>query len=140
MGQNEAPKIVRLNVDEKLSLKLKARHRDLRDVVHDTGKSLQALYADWADGWPYLLQYFARARQEPITLDDASDIMDTWIQQPDPKTGKKRELSELGKLLLEVMDQSGFVRITRPEMAKDKDGEDDEDREGNAPPEIRAVI
>lgn len=123
--------IVRIHLDRKR--KLKFRHRDLRDAVEKTGKSIGELFQDPFGGWAYLLLFGLRYEDLNISLDKASDFIDRWIDEPDPETKTPRTLDDLGLKLLDALNASGFVKIKADGAGKDGDG--DEGAEGNATPE-----
>jgi len=77
--------------------KLKARHRRLRDAVRVSGKSISELLGDPFGGWPFLIQALINAKAvKPITLDDASDLIDDYR---DHHSSIKGLAEALGKLM-----------------------------------------
>ena len=109
--------------------KLIFRHKDLRDAVSETGKSIGDLFTDPFGGWGHLLRYGLRTQDPRVTLDKASEFLDLWVAKPDPETNQERTLDQLGELLLEALNASGFVKITKFSPEKK------ETPEGNALPE-----
>jgi len=87
--------------------KLRFRHKDLRDLVDATNKSVKELLDDPWGGWPYLLQYGLRWADQKITLDKASDLIDAWVQShPD----EEMPMNSLGTKLREAFEAAGFIR------------------------------
>lgn len=123
--------VVRIHLDRKR--KLKFRHKDLRDVVDVTKKSIGELFVDPFYGWAYLLQFGLRYEDLKVTIDKASEFMDLWVDTPDPETNQPRTLDDLGQKILDALNASGFVKIKAEGAGKDGDG--DESAEGNATPE-----
>lgn len=122
---------VRVQFDGTERVKLRFRHRDLRDAVNESGKSIQELFNDQFGGWPYLIKYAMRAARPGFTLDAASDLIEIWVKQPDPKSGASRTFDDLGLHLLEAFKRSGFLTVT-----KDVEPTDEATTpEGNAAPE-----
>jgi hypothetical protein len=120
----EREPFVRIELD--IRRKLRFKHKDLRDVVKDSGKSIGELFTDPFVGWPYLLLYGLRWQDLKLSLDKCSEFIDGWI---DTHSDEKTPMDSLGQTLLDALNASGFVRI-RPE------GELDEaPSEGNAKPE-----
>jgi hypothetical protein len=123
-----AADFVRIELAEKTRLKLRFRHKDLRDAVLASNKSVGLLFDDQFGGWPYLLLYGLRWFDNRMTLDRASELMEQWIETPDPKTGDSRDLNDLGFLILEGLKASGFIKVE----SAPKD--DDASAEGNETP------
>jgi len=119
---------VRIQFDATQRLKLKFRHKDLRDAVLESGKAIGELYSDPFGGWPFLLKYAMRAYDLKVTTDKASEYIEIWVRQPDPNTNEKRTLDQLGQVLLEALNVSGFVSIKADEQSE-------AEAEGNATPE-----
>lgn len=111
--------VVRLEIGQEKRFKIKYRHRDLRDVVEKTGKSIGDLFGDPFGGWPYLLLYGRRFENPRMTLDDASNLIDEYI-------GEGGEFSKIGELLTKAMELSGYIKF---EQAKP---EEDETESGDA--------
>lgn len=88
--------------------KLRFRHKDLRDVVTDTKKTVGELITDPFGGWPYLLLYGLRWQDLKITLDKCSELIDKWA---DRHIEEDAPLSGLSDLLIEALNASGFVKI-----------------------------
>jgi hypothetical protein len=93
--------------------KLVFRQQDLRDVVTATKRTVGDLFDDPFAGWPYLIQYGLRLQDNRITLNQASEFMDNWVDMPDPETKEERTLDQLRDVLLEALSASGFVKITK---------------------------
>jgi hypothetical protein len=71
--------------------KLKPRHRFIRAAVITSGKSITELVADYFGGHPYLVQALLApglVGTESLTLDDASDLIDQFLD----KGGKPEQL------------------------------------------------
>jgi hypothetical protein len=120
-------------------LKLQFKHKDLRDAVNQSKKSIHDLFTDSFGGWPYLLWAGLRHMDPRMSIDKASEYIDAWCNTPDPALPldhpdamKPRTMDALGFLLLDALNASGFVRIDPVEEGKD---EDEEDAEKNAMPE-----
>lgn len=137
---------VRIHLD--VRRKLRYKHKDLRDAVAESGKSIGELLTDAFGGWPYLLRMGLRWNDLKISVDKASEFIDLWCENPDPdaleawtksrEAGPKppnRTLDQMGMLLLEALNASGFVKIV-PDTPLDE-GEDTP--EGNAKPEAAAI-
>jgi hypothetical protein len=106
--------------------KIAYRHRDLRDVVDVTGKSVVDLLNDPFGGWPYLLQFGRRQYDPKVTKDQASDLIDAWLDDhPD------NEFSKIGDLLMQALENSKFIKF--PKATESKAGEEEAVPEGNAP-------
>jgi hypothetical protein len=123
-----AADFVRIELAEKTRLKLRFRHKDLRDAVLASNKSVGELFTDSFGGWPYLLLYGLRWFDPKMSLDKASELIEQWVETPDPKTGTARELNDLGHILLEGLKASGFIKI------EDAPKDDDASAEGNESP------
>jgi hypothetical protein len=129
-----ADQFVRIHLDQ--TRKLRFKHKDLRDMVADSGKPLGELLTDAFNGWPYILRYGLRWQDLKVSLDKASEFIDIWIEEPDPKTGEKRTLDQLGLVLLDALNASGFVKIQAEKPLDDKaDGLD----EGNDQPAVALI-
>lgn len=97
---------VRIALD--IPRKLRFKHKDLRDAVQTTGKSIGELYMDVFNGWPYLLLFGLRWQDLKVTPDKCSEFMDLWVEaRPD----EEAPLTSMGQLILEALNKSGFVRI-----------------------------
>jgi hypothetical protein len=88
--------------------KLRFNHRDLRDVVKESGKSIGELYADPFLGWPYLLLYGLRWQDLQLSLDKCSELIDGWR---DSHADEKTPLTSMGETLLAALNASGFIKI-----------------------------
>jgi hypothetical protein len=115
---------IRIELDQ--PRKLRFKHRDLRDAVTASGKSIGELYSDAFGGWPYLLLYGLRWQDLGLTLDKCSDFIDTWVDAR--AATEKTPLDAMGKLLLDALNATGFVRI-------EAEGKLGDGAEGNAKPE-----
>lgn len=89
--------------------KLRFKHKDLRDVVKETGKSVGELFMDPFGGWPYLLLYGLRWQDLKLTVDKCSDFIDTWVDMH--SEAEKMPMDSLGQKLLDALNASGFVKI-----------------------------
>jgi hypothetical protein len=114
--------------------KLRYKHKDLRDVVAESGKSLGELLTDPFGGWPYLLRYGLRHQDLTVSLDKASDFIDLWMSEPDAETKQPRTMDQLGLVILAALNASGFVKIAAENSL------DDTDLEGNAQPTAATLI
>lgn len=107
--------------------KLRLRHKDLRDLVTDTGKTAVDLFSDQFGGWPQVIKYASRWQDPTVTLDKASDLIDAWIEShPDAENPMKL----LEDQLLEVMYASGYIK--KPKSASEDSPASES--EGNALP------
>lgn len=122
-----ADSFVRIELDQRR--KLRYKHKDLRDVVKDTGKPIGDLWNDPFGGWPYLLLYGLRWQDLKLTLDKCSEFIDLWTEV---HAAEKFPMQSLGQTMLDALNASGLVRI----VAEGKlDDAPIEGAEGNAPPE-----
>lgn len=101
-------------------------------MVAESGKSLGELLTDPFGGWPYILRFGLRWQDLKVSLDKASEFIDLWLEEPDPETHEPRTMDQLGLVLLEALNKSGFVKIQAEKPIEDKADEGDE---GNARPE-----
>ena len=97
--------------------KLRFNHKDLRDVVKDSGQSIGELFSDPFCGWPYLLQYGLRWQDLSVSLDRCSELIDGWR---DSHSDEKAPLTSLGEKLLEALNASGFIRIEAESKLEDE--------------------
>lgn len=124
-----ADQFVRIHLDQRR--KLRYKHKDLRDMVAESGKPLGELLTDPFGGWPYILKYGLRWQDLKVSNDKASEFIDLWMEEPDPETGEKRTMDQLGLKLLEALNASGFIKIQAEKpLADNADGPD----EGNGEP------
>jgi hypothetical protein len=125
--------VVRLTLgpdgDKQERHKIRFRHRDLRDVVDVTGKSVIDLLNDPFGGWPYLLQFGMRLYDPKVTKDGASDLIDRWLED-----NPANEFSKIGDLLMRALENSGFIKFPKAS----EDGAAADDAEGNAPGQTTA--
>jgi hypothetical protein len=132
LQQSDAP-FVRIELDG-VRRKLRFKHRDLRDAVNQSGKSIGALFMDPFGGWPYLLLYGLRWQDLKLTLDKCSDFLDQWVEEHGSEATKDRmPLDSMGEKILEALNKSGFVKI-RAEGQLDDGGS-----EGNEKPEADSI-
>ena len=117
---------VRIQLD--LPRKLRFKHKDLRDIVRESGKSIGELFNDPFNGWPYLLLYGLRWQDLKLSLDKASEFIDGWVEE---HGDEKFPMDSLGQVLLDALNASGFIRI----VAESELDAPTDDAEGNAPPE-----
>lgn len=82
------------------------RHKDLREAVNTSHKTIGDLISDPFGGWPYLLQHGLRHQDTRLTLDDCSGMIERWVD-----AGKS--LKDLGDVLIEGVEQTGFIKIQR---------------------------
>lgn len=113
-----------------LKRKLRFRHRDLRDAVLQSKQSIGDLFMDPFGGWPFLLLYGLRWRDDKLTLDKCSEFIDGWMET---HTEEEKPLDSLRDKLLEALNKSGFVKIQQfdPDAPDPVEG----GPEGNATPE-----
>lgn len=116
-----------------LKRKLRFRHRDLRDAVTQSGKSIGDLFLDPFGGWPHLLLYGLRWQDMKLTLDKCSDFIDGWMES---HAEEETPLDSLRDKLLDALNKSGFIRIQQfdPDADPSNGGP-----EGNATPEAAAI-
>jgi hypothetical protein len=105
--------------------KLRFRHKDLRDVVESTKRTVKELLDDTWNGWPYLLFYGLREADPRITLDKCSDLIDLWV---DTHPDEELPMTSLGNKLREAFEAAGFIR-TKPK----EDEAPPAEPEGNVP-------
>ena len=118
---------VRLELEKGRRIKLQFKHKQLREAVRASGnRPIGELLSDPFGGWPFLLVAGYSAFKGVASLDEVSDWIDVWMDQPDPTTGEPRTLDQLGMKLIEAIKASGFIKT---EPVKDQD---DEGAEGNA--------
>ena len=130
---SESIRFVRIHLDQRR--KLRYKHKDLRDAVAESGKSIGELLTDPFGGWPYLLRFGLRWQDLKVSIDKASEFIDLWCEEPDPDTKQVRTLDQLGLLLLEALNLSGFVKIEAEKPLDEK-----EDALGNESPEAAATL
>ena len=119
-----AENFVRIELD--LPRKLRFKHKDFRDCVKESGKSVGELFFDTFGGWPYLLLYGLRWQDLQLNLDKCSDLIDGWMEA---HKDEEAPLNSLGQKILDALNASGFVRI------KAEGQLDEPSAEGNAKPE-----
>lgn len=125
LGADASQRFVRIDLDQRR--KLRYKHKDLRDVVKESGKSIGELFMDPFGGWPYLLLFGLRWQDLKLNLDKASEFIDLWVET---HADEKTPMDSLGQKLLDALNASGFVRIK-------SEGELDEaPAEGNALREV----
>lgn len=88
--------------------KLRFKHRDLRDAVAQSGRSIGELFTDPFGGWPYLLLMGLRWQDLKLNLDKCSEFIDLWVEE---HANEKVPMDSMGALLLEALNRSGFVKI-----------------------------
>lgn len=130
-----ADQFVRIHLDQRRKLRFK--HKDLRDMVTESGKSIGELMMDSFAGWPYVLRFGLRWQDLKVSLDKASEFIDLWLEEPDPETQQPRTMDQLGLILLEALNASGFIKIQAETPLEDKP---DEDLEGNARPKAAETL
>jgi hypothetical protein len=96
--------------------KLRFNHKDLRDVVKESGQPIGQLFSDPFGGWPYLMQFGLRWQDISITLDRCSELIDGWR---DSHADEEMPLNSLGQALLDALNASGFVKIEAESPLKD---------------------
>ncbi len=101
-----ADTFVRIDLD--LKRKLRFKHKDLRDLVASTGKSIGELFSDPFGGWPHIMLHALRHQDLKLTLDKCSEFIDLWVEK---HADEEAPLNSLGEKLLEALNASGFVRI-----------------------------
>lgn len=126
---------VRLELSKSKRIKLRFKHSQLRKaVIASGGRAIGDLVGDPFGGWPYLLAEGHRPYTPTVTLDQASEWMDEWVETPNPKTGEQRTLDELGSVILDGLKASKFI-VLKPDVKEGEDKDLEETSEGNAPPE-----
>ena len=100
--------------------KLRYNHKDLRDLVKDSGQPIGALFQDAFGGWPYLLLYGLRWQDLQLSLDLMSELIDGWR---DAHADEQYPLNSLGEKLLEAVNASGFVKIEAESPLSDEPAE-----------------
>lgn len=82
---------------------LKYRHKNLKDVVARTGKSITQLFEDPFDGWPHLLAEGLRHQHPRITADDACELIDAWMDDG-------HELKDIQDKVLDALTETGYLK------------------------------
>jgi hypothetical protein len=82
--------------------KLQPKHKHLRDAVLESGKSFNELMADPFGGYPYLLRAMLKHGQPTITLDQCSDLIDSYADAHDGITGLTESLIKALSLYLHI--------------------------------------
>ncbi len=99
----EPLKVVKVVFDKER--KLLCRHKYIREAVRQSGKSISELVNDPFGGYPFLIQALLAPRwidKEPLTLDKASDLIDTYVDENHSMHGLTRAL---------VQSLSGYLHI-----------------------------
>lgn len=94
--------------------KLLYRHKDIRDAVNSSGKSIVMLLDDLFGGWPYLLLHGLRHQDTRLTLDDCSEMLDRVAQSGEP-------IKTVQDKLIAAIEKTGFIKIQRPESEATED-------------------
>lgn len=111
---------VRVDLDPKAQgRKLRYKHRDLRDVVKESGKPIGELFQDAFFGWPYLLLYGLRWQDLQLNLDKCSEFIDYWVEK---HADEKYPMQSLGEKILEALNKSGFVKIEAEGTLEEPEG------------------
>jgi hypothetical protein len=84
------------------------RHKDLRDAVNTSKRSIGDLIGDPFGGWPVLLQHGLRHKDTTLSLDDCSEMIERWVQAGQP-------LKDLSDKVIRALENTGFIKIERPE-------------------------
>jgi hypothetical protein len=113
--------------------KLRFKHKDLRDLVQTTGKSIGELFSDPFAGWPHILLYALRHQDLKLTIDKCSEFIDLWVEENPSDDPRRMPLDSLGEKILEALNASGFVRIKAENTL-----EAEPSAEGNETPEADA--
>lgn len=112
--------VIRVQFEEdKPARKLKPKHRHIRAAVVDSGKSIGDLLGDWAGGWPYLLRALLKEGDPSVTIDKASDLIDSYFAL---HTGNPKAMEELGNALGQSLALYVHVEITPRAEEADEDG------------------
>lgn len=109
--------VVRVEFDR--PRKLICKHKHIRDAVIESKQSILELMKDPFGGWPYLIRALLQpsaAHGEVISLDKASDLIDTYLS-------RHGSLEGLSKALLQAMSAYLHVEVTPTEDEKDEAGE-----------------
>ncbi len=130
MAEELAPKTnfvkIRFSAKDIKGRKLKYGHKNIRDAIKESGMSIGELLTDVFLGWPFLIRHGLMHQDLAVSLDKASEFMDAWVNEPDPDTGEERKLDALGKLLLEAINKSNFIKIEAENpIAGSNDGDAD---------------
>jgi hypothetical protein len=106
--------VVRLEFDR--SRKLKCKHRYMREAVRASGKSILELLNDPFGGYPFLLQALLQAGSaKAISIDEASDLIDTYVEKHGSMTG-------LTEGLIKAVSSYMHLEVTPTEDEADEDG------------------
>lgn len=125
------PDFVRLVLDKERRIKLRFRHKEIRNAVKNSGQSIGDLVNDPFGGWPHLLVEGHRPYKPTVTLDEASGWMDDFVSLPDAN-GEERTLAQMGKLLIDALVASKFL-VVKAELKDEPEPADG--AEGNGQPE-----
>ncbi len=124
-------KFVRLEITKERRVKLQFKHKQLREAVRLSGRSIGELVGDPFGGWPYLITEGHRPFDPTISIDKASQLIDEWVELPDPNTGTERSLAELAEKLLEAVKASQFV-VIKPDVKDDDEVPEGKDQKPDA--------
>jgi hypothetical protein len=100
-----ATAVSRLDFGDGVIRKLKCRHRYMRDAVKASGRSVFELAGDPFGGYPYLLQALLQpGSTTPISLDKASELIDTYLDHHEGLSGLTKAISDAlsGYLSIEI--------------------------------------
>jgi hypothetical protein len=102
--------------------KLRFKHAELRQLSEmvklaykDPSATIDALLQDPFGGWPYLLQYAMKGSQPDLTVDEASDLIDRWVDDGNEFVGIRRKLQD-------ALVAAGYL----PKAKKDPDTKNDQ--------------
>jgi hypothetical protein len=103
--------------------KLQPVHRHMAAAVADSGKAIGELIQDPFNGYRYLLRGLLRKRTPSITLDQCSDLIDSYCELHRGMTGLSEAIVKALSLYLHI------------EMTPT----DDEEEDGERPPQAGAA-
>ena len=82
--------------------KLQPQHKHLRNAVRESGKAVGELLSDPFGGYPYLLQAMLKKSQPTITLDQCSDLIDSYADAHAGINGLSESLMKALSLYLHI--------------------------------------
>lgn len=88
------------------------RHKDLKDVVNRTNKSITDLLGDPMAGWPELLQVGLRWQHPRLTVDDCCEVIDGILSDG-------QDFKVVGDKLLDALTACGYLKTEKVEAPED---------------------
>lgn len=91
-----------IDIDIDKPRKLRLQILQARNACVESGKTVVQLLQDHMGGWPYLLKHGLAWEDKKLSLDGATQLMQTWIDNG-------HDLDDLGLLLLAALRNSGVL-------------------------------